>query len=55
MAEETTTVAVLETSVAAKPSTKMSYEEFLTWADEDMRSEWVNGEVVFMGQVSTKH
>ncbi|MBI5651987.1 MAG: Uma2 family endonuclease [Chloroflexi bacterium] len=24
---------------------KMSYEEFLAWADEDVHAEWVNGEV----------
>ncbi len=55
MAEEPINVAVVETSVAAKPSTKTSYEEFLTWADEDTRAEWVNGEVVFMEQASKKH
>jgi len=25
---------------------KMSYEEFSEWADEDTRSEWVEGEVI---------
>lgn len=25
---------------------RMSYEEFLTWADEDIHAEWVNGEVI---------
>jgi Uma2 family endonuclease len=25
---------------------RMSYEEFLTWADEDVHAEWVNGEVI---------
>src|SRR5947209_3781635 len=25
---------------------RMTYEEFLAWADEDTRAEWVNGEVV---------
>lgn len=54
MAEETT-VAVLETPVVSRPSTKMTYEEFLAWADEDTRAEWVDGEVVFMGQVSRLH
>jgi Uma2 family endonuclease len=24
----------------------MSYEEYLTWADEDVHAEWVNGEVI---------
>jgi Uma2 family endonuclease len=52
---EEATVAVLEAPVEAKPSTRMTYEEFLAWADEDTRAEWVNGEVVFMGQVSKLH
>ncbi len=25
---------------------RMSYEEYLDWADEDVRAEWVNGEVI---------
>ncbi len=25
---------------------RMSYEEFLAWADEDVHAEWVNGEVI---------
>jgi Uma2 family endonuclease len=25
---------------------RMSYEEFLAWADEDIHAEWVNGEVI---------
>ena len=24
----------------------MSYEEYLAWANEDVRAEWVNGEVI---------
>jgi Uma2 family endonuclease len=24
----------------------MSYEEYLTWANEDVHAEWVNGEVI---------
>jgi Uma2 family endonuclease len=54
MATESNT-AVLEAPVEAKPPMKMTYEEFLAWADEDTRAEWVNGEVVFMGQVSKLH
>jgi Uma2 family endonuclease len=35
------------TSTEAKPTRlKMSYEEFLAWADEDTHAEWVNGEVI---------
>ena len=49
------TVVVLE--IAAEPAAplKMTYQEFLAWADEDTRAEWVSGEVVFMGQVSKLH
>ena len=55
---EETDIAVLEapTPVATPPAPlKMTYEEFLAWVDEDTRAEWVNGEVVFMGQVSKLH
>lgn len=40
---------------AAPPLPKMTYEEFLEWADEDTFAEWVNGEVVFMSPVSKDH
>ncbi len=29
-----------------KERLRMSYEEFLAWADEDVHAEWVNGEVI---------
>ncbi len=54
MAEQTT-IAVLEATAEPKLSTRMTYEEFLAWVDEDTRAEWVNGEVVFMGEVSRRH
>jgi Uma2 family endonuclease len=35
---------------------KMTFEEFLDWADEDTRAEWVNGEVeIDMSPVSDEH
>lgn len=40
---------------AALPPRKMSFEEFLEWADEDTRAEWVDGEVIFMSPLSTEH
>ncbi len=40
-------------SPAAPP--KMTYEEFLDWADEDTHAEWVDGEVIFMSPVSNLH
>ena len=37
----------LATVPKTKPARlKMSYEEFLQWADEDTRAEWVDGEVI---------
>jgi len=37
----------------AKP--KMTYEEFLAWADEDTLAEWVGGEVVMSSPAARKH
>jgi Uma2 family endonuclease len=29
-----------------KQRLRMSYEEYLAWADEDIHAEWVNGEII---------
>jgi len=34
---------------------KMTYEEFLAWADEDTLAEWVDGEVVIYSPASDRH
>lgn len=34
---------------------KLTYEEFLDWADEDTHAEWVDGEVVMPSPVSVQH
>lgn len=34
---------------------KMTYEEFLAWADEDTLAEWVDGEVVMSSPASSAH
>jgi len=34
---------------------KMTYEEFLAWADEDTLAEWVDGEVVMTSPASRRH
>ena len=39
----------------AAPPGKMTYEEFLAWADEDTWAEWVNGEVIIMSPASLRH
>lgn len=37
------------------PSGKMTYEEFLAWADEDTWAEWINGGVMIMTPASYRH
>lgn len=37
------------------PREKMTYEEFLAWADEDTYAEWVNGEVIMVSPASARH
>lgn len=37
------------------PREKMSYEEFLEWADEDKLAEWVNGEIIMHSPASIIH
>jgi Uma2 family endonuclease len=39
----------------ALPHGKMTYEEFLAWADEDTWVEWVNGDVIIMSPPSKQH
>jgi len=34
---------------------KLTYEEFLAWADEDTLAEWVDGEVVMTSPASRRH
>lgn len=34
---------------------RMTYEEFLAWADEDTLAEWVNGEIIMHSPASTRH
>lgn len=45
----------LKTQEKAAPPGKMTYEEFLAWADEDTWAEWVNGEVVILSPASLRH
>jgi Uma2 family endonuclease len=37
------------------PARKLTYEEFLTWCDEDTWAEWVDGEVVVLSPASVRH
>jgi Uma2 family endonuclease len=50
MAQKTPTGSA--TSVAPP---RMTYEQFLEWADEDTNAEWVNGEIVWMSPESDPH
>ena len=40
---------------ATAPRPRMTYEEFLEWADEDTWAEWVDGEVIELSPASTDH
>ncbi|MBM3143538.1 MAG: Uma2 family endonuclease [Chloroflexi bacterium] len=40
--------------VESRPK-KMTYEEFLVWADEDTLAEWVSGEVIMTSPASLRH
>ena len=37
------------------PHEKMTYDEFLDWADEDTYAEWVDGEIIMMSPASDRH
>ena len=37
------------------PGIRMTYEQFLAWADEDTLAEWVDGEVVMTSPASLRH
>lgn len=41
--------------VIPSPSIRMTYEEFIVWADEDTWAEWMNGEVISLGPPSERH
>lgn len=46
---------LLEVLLAPPVPEKMSYEEFLAWADEDTLAEWVDGKVVMTSPASDEH
>jgi len=39
----------------SSPPLKMTYEEFLQWADEDTWAEWVDGEVILSSPATERH
>lgn len=40
---------------ASSTPRRMTYEEFLEWADEDTYAEWIDGEVIEMSPASDRH
>lgn len=47
--------AFLEAMQIQHPTSNISYQEFLDWADEDTLAEWVNGEVSMSSPASLMH
>ena len=45
----------ITTPEAAERRLKMTYDEFLVWADEDIHAEWVDGEVTVFVPPSIRH
>ena len=44
-----------KTNNASPPPAPVSWEEFLAWLDEDIRAEWVDGEIIEMPPVRDEH
>src|SRR3954447_2813545 len=44
--EEQSMAQQIEQAATREQRVKMTYEEFLAWADEDTHAEWVDGEVI---------
>jgi Uma2 family endonuclease len=49
------TAKVEASTSTQKTPLRMSYEEFLAWADEDVHAEWVNGEVIIQMPPKEEH
>lgn len=46
---------LLDVLLAPSEPTRMTYQEFLEWLDEDTLAEWVNGEVIMTSPASKPH
>ena len=46
---------ILETGLETQVRLRMTEDEFETWCDEDVKAEWVNGEVILMSPSNLKH
>jgi Uma2 family endonuclease len=54
MAPESRTEPLAGASPPTSPA-KMTYEEFLAWADEDTWAEWIDGKVIILPPASNQH
>lgn len=55
MTQEIENKNALTQTGAPSPIPKMSYEEFLSWAEDGSHVEWVDGEVIMMSPTSHQH
>jgi Uma2 family endonuclease len=46
---------LIELQVKPPPQGKITFEEFLSWVNEDMHAEWEDGEVIMASPVSRRH
>ena len=53
--EESLRQRLLEVLLPSTALRKMTYEEFLAWADEDTLAEWVDGEIIMYSPASKRH
>jgi len=49
------TVIQARAGAGLAPPSGLTYEEFLQWADDGMRAEWIDGEIVVMSPASSSH
>ncbi|MCS7219906.1 MAG: Uma2 family endonuclease [Anaerolineae bacterium] len=55
MSEDELRRCLLEMAISPAQPRKITYEEFLAWADEDTWAEWVDGEVIMVSPASRLH
>ncbi len=48
-------ISLVPTAAPASSRRKMTYQEFLDWADEDTLAEWVDGEVIMVSPAGDRH
>ncbi|MSP13134.1 MAG: Uma2 family endonuclease [Chloroflexi bacterium] len=53
--DETLRHRLLDLLLSSPPAYKITYEQFLAWADEDTLAEWVDGEIIMTSPASLRH